>query len=805
MLKILFINAARYLSKNILHYSLNLVGFTFSLTCFFLITLYVMNELGYDDFHTKQKDMYRVNSLLKVGEGIERSAAAPFPLSDIVSSEVADVEGITRLLPQQEVIIKVGEQGFKSETCLYVDPSFFDVFDFEILEGNPRTMLSKPSSVVLTQSEKERFYGDKKAIGQSVYVEGFAEPFRVTGILADPPKNSHIQFNVLFSMHSPKVDMARTKWEWNIFYTYLALKPGRDHKQVEGVLASILVPYLDAALTEGFGITYNEFVEQNNQLGYSLQPMEEIYLHSSFDDELGVNGDFYRIIILMSIAILILITAITNYVNFSTASSSGRSKDVAIKKAVGASNFQVGTQYFAESFIFIFMSIIAAITILLIFDSSLSNLLDKDIEVAKLFSGSMLGIMFLLLIVLTFLSGVFPAFYFNRFQPAIVLRTEGFAKDGKKKGGFRDALILLQYFVAFIMIVSSMFIYKQLQFANQQELGYDHENVVVLPINQRLLNKREVVKEELLKLSKVNGISITTNIPNFNHFYNRTMSNISESIENISIAYTEVDGDYLNTLDINLLDGEFFQKNRASDETAVILNKTAADVLKVKDLGAVLDFNGNESRLKVVGIVEDFHFESMHNKIKPLAIRKIVNHDFLDYFIVKVNGEVNNATIEELKSVWNSFLPGSVFEYHILEEQIGFQLKGDKQFAGMVTLFAILALIISIIGTTSLASFIAEKNQKQISIRKVLGATIKDVVIILNKKFVILIGIAMAVALPITWYSTQLWLENFYYSIDYDVLLFFLGCLIVAFISILFINFQYLRTIRTNPVKYLRR
>jgi putative ABC transport system permease protein len=598
--------------------------------------------------------------------------------------------------------------------------------------------------------------------------------------------------------------MATNKWEWNNFYTYLQLKDKDQASKVNETISAAIKPHLNSAVKDNFGISFDEFLKSGNQLGYTLQPINSIHLNSHFNDELESNADVIEIIVLGSMALLILLTAVTNYINYTTATSSARSKEITIKKVLGASRGQLIAQHIFDSFVFSVASLLLAIFLVMTFLKDFNLLMGKEILPQAVFSPELILFYFVLVSVVTILAGIFPGIHFIKFAPTSALRAEVFTQS---RGGsnFRNALVFFQYFVSFILVVSSLIIYQQLDYVQNKSLGFDNKNVLVISIDNRLPQKRHVFKDEILKLSDVQSASITTNIPSYNHFFTRTLSNDKKNLKDIPVAWAEVDDSYFKTLQMEIQEGRVFSIDRASDSSAILLNEAAARILSVEgQLGDYLSYNNDEEKYQIIGIVKDFHFESFHNEIRPVAIKLVTTNDFRDFVLIKTRGKIDHEMIARVQGIWNTFLPGASFEYNVLEETGDALLDPDRKFARLINLFSILALIISIVGSSALASYVAEKSLKEISIRKVLGASSGHITFVLNRKFLVVILAAFLLAFPVAYYVANKWLENFAFRVNFSVGMFVGGCIFVTLLSLVFINFQYYRAIRSNPVKYIR-
>ena len=813
MLKNYLTIAWRNLSRNRNYAVINIVGLAIGLACFMLIMLYVKSELGYDDFHPDGDHIYRMALERKYPGRSRHYAIIPAGYSEVVDKEYAEVEETCRLFffQNNQVVLKVDDQLYEEDKVMWADSNFFDMFGIPLLKGKMETALTKPQSVILTESTAKKLFGEKDPVGETIDVPQNPNDFQVTGVCGDVPRNSHLQFNMLVSSSSLGFIQQPNYLNFSAF-TYLKLNPNADPAALEKKLPDLVVKYASSQVLTQFGVNYEEYQNQGNGYRYFLQPLPGIYLDSNLESEIKPAGSRQRVSFFLVIAFLILLIACINFMNLATARSAGRAREVGIRKTLGSGRKQIAGQFLMEAVVISLMAAILAYGLDLLALPSFNGLTGKSFALADLLTPSFLLILLAAAGVAGLLSGVYPAISLSGFKPMEVLR--GKFMQGTKGAGLRNSLVVFQFGISVFLIISTILVYKQLEFTQDKELGFDKESLVTLQnAGGMTAQQGETFKVEVAKLPGVEAVSGCSTQPGEAYF---GMSFQPQGAEEMTTGSgLIVDEGYVECMKMEIVDGRSFSKEFA-DSNSIVVNESAAKEMGLADpIGKTVVTNdqflnfadGTQRQYTIVGVVKDFHFQSLHHVISPLFL---VNNQ--RNFVPGVDGLVTVRfgagdvlpTLRQMEDLWKQFQPDQPFNYAFLDRQWANLYEQEMTTRKVFGLFSLLAIFIACLGLLALAAFTAERRTKEIGIRKVLGATTGGIIGLLSKDFLKLVGIALVIASPTAWYAMDKWLQDFHYRINIEWWVFALAGAAAIAIAFLTVSFQSMKAAMMNPVKSIR-
>jgi len=775
--------ALRHLKKYKTYTAINLIGLSVGLAVCIVITLWVRYELSYDKYHEHTNDIYRILN--------GSTAATQPPLAPTLKADYPDlVEDVVRFWPiQAPSDLVYQEQVLTERNISFTDPSIFSVFTHPLLDGNPETALSSPNSILISKSLAKKFFKEKDPMGKTINMWG--TDLEVTGVFEDVPLNSHHRFEALVSLDLLRNFMGSMldNWSWNGFYTYVLLDPSVNPSDLERVLPSLYSNYT--------GEEYNEA---------HLQPLSDIYFNPQ-DKDIGLAfGNLNYVYILATIAVFVLIIACVNFMNLATAHASLRTKEVGMRKTLGADKFQLTTQFLSEAFILSFTALLLALFWVELSIPLFSNFTEKPLEALLNYNlASILSLIGLTLFV-GIIAGSYPAFFLSGFKPINAFK-------GKSNSGIgssvilRKGLVSFQFAISTFMIVAALTVFLQLRFMQNKDLGFDDDYVMVMEAkNYPLLH------DQINKLPGVENISAAYNVPGqrFPFYPFRTEEMPTDSLP--TMRTLRVNAGFLETLGINMESGRSFDEQRSTDLTnSFIINSSAAKYLGWEEpIGKKIywyDFNEDGTSFEVakegyvIGVVDDFNYASLHNPIEPLVIHlsREVNSA-----VIRVKPDQVETTLAGIRRVWNETSGGSPFWYYFLDEELDnkyqSELKLGKVFGGLTSL----ALLISCLGLFGLTVFTTNQRAKEIGLRKVLGASIANIIALLSKDFLKLVLIGFVFAIPIGWFAMNTWLTDFAYKIDLGIGIFFIAGSSAVLIALLTVSYHSIKAASANPVKSLK-
>ena len=799
-------HSIRALNRQKAYVLINIIGLSIGIACSLLISLFVLNELSYDQFNTKKDRIYRVVLHGKLGGQEAHVSSTASVIAPTMMQEFPEMEDFCRMNFWGETVIKYEEQTFTQSAFAQADSAFFKIFSIHLIKGNAETVLNAPHKVVISETTAKKMFGNEDPIDKMIKVGTDSSLYKITGVMEDIPELSHFHANMLGSfVTNPRAN--EDHWLSNSFSTYVMLKEGASPESVNEKFHPMLVKYVGPAVQQFFGISFDDFLSKGNEYSLVLQRLTDIHLDPSIEHEVKPASDPKFLYIFGSIALLIIVIAAINFMNLSTAQASKRAKEVGIKKVSGSSRGMLIRQFLTESLFLAFISLIIAILIVELTLPYFNNILNSNLELS--YTGNWYTIPGLVIISLFvgLLAGSYPAFFLSSFKPVAVLK--GSLKDSMKNGKLRSVLVVLQFSISIILIVGTLIIFKQINYMINKDMGFNKEHLLVVRRASVLGSQVKTFKEDILKLPGVVSASSSTAAPAHNNNGNGyTMEGRNQ--ESFLIETNWVDYDYFKTYGISLASGRLFDREFPTDVEACIVNNST-----VQNFGLEKPFEtrfnvpdddpeAEKRYMPIIGVVNDFHFRSLQNRIEPYIFR-FKNDDILwGYFSIRLAKDAPANTLNEIENIWKDFTSNEPMQYFFLDENLKTLYKEEQQNAKLSIVFTILAIIIASLGLFGLTSFTVEQRTKEIGIRKAMGATVGNIFYIISKEIIILVSVSTLIAWPAVFFIARNWLQNYYYKISLNVFDFLIGFIIALVIAVLTITYRTLKTAKLNPSESLR-
>lgn len=802
-LKIAFRNLARYKFISFI----NLFGLTVGLTCCLLITTYILNELSYDRYNTNAENIYRVTRDFNNEDGVvslRLSTISP-PFGYYLPTDFPEIKKMTRLLDNGITPLRYKDKLINEQNVFFADENLFDVFTVKVLKGNPRTALAGPFSVMLTEEMAKKYFGDEDPMDKVIRANNQFD-VKVTGIYKAFPANSHIHPGMLVSFNTLKDSAVygeknlETNWGNNSFFTYLLLPPHYDTRRMLGQFPG----FIDKRM-------YNQEYVGKKASKYTklgLQKLSDIHLYSHTDYEAEPNGDIKRVYIFSAIAFFILLIACINYMNLSTARSALRAREIGIRKVVGAQKKEIIFQFLSESVLLSWMAILMAFGLWYLTLPALNKISGQEISPIILLKWQVLAPLFLTPFVVGFISGIYPALFMSSFQPIRTLK--GLLKTGGNSISFRKVLVIVQFAISIILIITTAIVFEQLHYMQKKSLGFDKEHIAVLPYNNALNDKYETFRTELLANSNFKDLTRTSRIPTgrlLDDMGAYTLSGDSMKATNTDIKFVSVDYDFVPTYGISIAAGRNYSRDYGTDTSGFVLNESAVKAIGWKTPQEAIgkDFKYGDVKGHVIGVIKDFHFESMHQSIVPLVLIMLPpSFHYFNNLSIKFSGNNIAASLSHLEATWKKILPDIPYQYTFLDENFDKLYQAEQRQGNIFTIFSCIAIFIACLGLFGLSAFAISQRIKEIGIRKVLGADVSTIVALLSRDFLKLVIISAVIAFPVAWYFMNKWLQDFAYRVDMPWWIFILAGIAAGCIALLTISFQAIKAAIANPVRSLR-
>ncbi|MGM9506683.1 ABC transporter permease [Larkinella sp. GY13] len=792
MLKNYLTIAWRNILKDKFYSLINILGLTIGVTCGLLLLLYVTDELSFDRYHKKADQIYRIVSYITEPDKINKWQSTQPPLVTSLKRDYPFVENYVRFFPNGRVAFRQGEKRFYEEDVYAADSTVFDVFTHKFIEGDPKTALARPGSVVLTEKTARKFFGEGTALGQTLRTNDTTS-YQVTGVIEDVPRNSHFTFNALLSL-SPN---ERKADGWGGFYivSYLVLPKNFDTNILESKFPQLYDKNM-ASIFKRMGI----------KITYQLQPLTSIHLYSKLDGE--ANGDISYVYIFSAVAFFMLLLASINYMNLATARSAKRSKEVGLRKVMGSLRSALMAQFLTESVLMTVLSLLLSllfVALLLPFFNSVSG---KEIQFRELIQPQFMLIALSIVVFTGFISGSYPAFYLSSFEPATVLKGSFNAKGGSF---FRKTLVVVQFAISLIMLICTWIVYDQLNYMRDKDLGYNREQVLTIDYQDRQPRDRyNRLRSDLLANPNVRSVA-TASSPTSN-IGGRIIFGVESNagLKEMGFKPMGVDHDYLQTMGMKVVAGRAFSdKIPADTSNGVLVNQAAVKRMGWKEpLGKKVLLGGLPQAGQpapptalVVGVVKDFHQQSLYMPIEPMIMLYRPNNAVMH---IKIDAKNADKTVEFIGQKWREIYPDHLFEYRFLDQDFESAYKADELRGRIFTAFSGLTILIACLGLFGLATFTTEQRVKEIGVRKVMGASVSSVVLLLSKDFTKLVLFSFPIAIPVAWYSMDRWLQHFPYKTDIGIWVFVVACVLTLLICWITVVYQSVKAAIANPVKSLR-
>ena len=806
MVRNYLIVALRNLLKHKLYSLINVLGLAIGMACCILILLFIQDEFSYDCYHEKADQIYRVLRETRTESGPSQvSALTSGPVGPALAQDFPEVRQATRMMLRPNQWTRHEDTGFTKHLCL-VEPDLFEIFDFPLVKGDLETALRDPYAALITEETAREYFGDEDPMGKELVVEGRVFPgmYTVTGILKDLPKQTTLRFDLVHST-VPKNGPYRNVWEnwqdvsWREVQTFVVLPQGYDPDALERKLSDFMAKYM------------GEEVRKGNS--YYLQPLTRMHLYSRVDYGMGRGGDIDYIYMLSAVALFIMLIACINFMNLATARSASRAQEVGMRKVVGAYRRQLIKQFLGESIIQAFLAILMAVGLAELVLPGFGSFMNRQLSLSAVHAGRTAAGLLSFALVVGLLAGIYPAFFLSAFQPVAVLKGHSGAPSQGVR--FRQGLVVFQFAMSILLMVSTAVVYDQLAYMRNKDLGFDRDHIVILPIfnvESRLKDESQAwladrypaVKQAFFQHPNVLKASA------FRFWLGHGGGMIrqirAEDHENQAwrMPVQEADPDFLETFGVNLLAGRTFSsEDPVGERGEFLLNETA-----VRNLGWTVDgalgksFQAGSIRGSVIGVFKDYHYGPLRQKIGPTAIR--LRARYFSALALKVRAGNIPETLAFLESTWKQFVPEEDFEFHFLDETLDWAYRSEARFAQITGTFSLISIFVACLGLLGLAMFTTEQRTREIGIRKVLGASVSSLVLLLSSEFMKLVVVANMIAWPVAYYWMNSWLQNFAYRTELGIRTFAFGGILAAFIVLATISFQAIKVATANPVDTLR-
>lgn len=796
MFKHYFKTALKGLNKNKGFTAINIVGLSVGIAACLLIVLYVVNELSYDKYNTNGNRIYRITENARLNGNENSWASTEKPLKEALTS-LPEIEKTTRLIPKtslfitpQKFFVKKGNTSIEEKNVVFAESSLFDVFTLPMIEGNPSSSLSEPNSVVITESTARKYFNQVNVVGKTITIND-SNVYKITGVIKDIPSKSHFNYDFFLS-YSSIPESRSDSWGYSGIHNYVLVKPGADIHKLETEIRSIEIKNYPPSMTEG-----------GNYLNIVLTPLFDIHLKSTSHGELNPGGNIQYIYIFSAIALFILLIACVNFINLSTARSANRSKEVGIRKVLGSSRKMLVAQFLSESMLVTFISAIIALTLVWMILPVFNQIADTNINLTTASLSWFVPTLAGVVLIIGLIAGAYPAFYLSAFKPILVLK--GKLASGFKRSFLRGFLVVFQFSISIFLIIGTLVIYKQLSFIHNKDLGFTRSQMLVIKNTNLLGDQAKIFKQNLKQLPGIEDVTMSTYLPTGKE---RNMTGLFPELpidikQDVLSEFWTVDEDYLKTLNIQLIAGRNFSNQMASDSSALIVNEAFQKKFGFKDAlnKTVYRDSYGIQPYHIIGVVKDFNFSSLRDNIKPLALVFGVDNGAITAKVKTTNLPVLMSRIE---NKWKDISANQQFNYSFMNDDFDASYRSEQHVQQIFFSFTVLAILIACLGLFGLAAYAAEQRNKEIAIRKVIGANTSNIIKILFSDFIKLVGISILIASPIGWYTMNKWLEDFAYRINISWMIFFIAGALAIVIALITISFHAIKAAVANPVKNLR-
>ncbi len=796
--------AWRNLIKKKAYSAINIFGLGLGIACCLLIFMFVKDELSYDNYHEKGDRIFRVIHGDKADNSEGKQSTESFwvwgnaPIGQALINYFPEIDKVCQFSGRSDILLTNGDKMYQEDGVFFMDSTVFDVFSWKLLKGNPKTALAAPFSIVLTETTARKYFGDEDPLGKSLKGSesagrGDAGDYLVTGVMADVPSNSHFRFNALLSMSTFRKSRPEIFDEWGYvdFYTYFLVNGKFDQQKFEQKIPAFLAKQTD---------------DPNSKYSIAIEPLKDVYLRTEAQRQPGETGNLSNIYVFSIIGLFILVIAMINFMNLSTARSMERGKEVGIRKSIGAARGSLISQFLGESLIIVSLSMIVAVLLVFVALPGMSDFTGKVFVIQNFINGQTILLVIGIMLLIGLVAGSYPSFVLSSFSPVMVLK--GMAKSSKGGTYLRRVLVVFQFSLSIALIAGTIIVYFQMNHILDKDLGFDKERMLILDYNydEAVNDKREVLKTEMEANPAILSAAFSRSVPG--SYFPNAGTEIQTADGEMKMEVQpifQVGMDFIPHYNLELVAGRSYSRDHPSDTLGgIVINEAAAKQYGYTNpadiVGKKYSQWGREG--EVIGVVKDFNFISLHRNIEPLTLP--LEPYACRYLSLKVKSENINETIKQVGEVWSQLAPHRPFLYSFLDDDFNRQYKTDFVFRKLFTTFSCLAILIACLGLLGLATYTAEQRTKEIGIRKVLGANVNNIVALLSKDFIVLVVIAMLIATPVAWYAMNKWLEGFAYQVEIQLWIFALAGLVALSIALFTISFQSIKSALMNPVTSLR-
>ncbi|MCP4727728.1 MAG: FtsX-like permease family protein [bacterium] len=794
MLQNYFKIAFRNIKRHKVFSLINISSLAIGMACFILMLIWVTDELNYDSFFDNSDRIYRICSRGKVGDTVIRQTLTPAPLPATLISDFPDVEKAVRLSYKMSFDSKFEENVFNEKNVIFADSSFLDVFSFKLIDGKSERVLNEPGTGIITESVARKYFGDENPLGKSLILNDGLN-IRIDGVINDMPRNSHFHFDIIISMSTNNI--RNNDWRSNNFITYLVLREGASREQFEAKLPDFVIKYIGSGYAD-----WMQWIEKGNSWEYFLQPLTRIHLISDLWAEYEPNGNIAYVYIFSVSAVLIMLVACFNFVNLSTARSACRAREIGMRKVVGSTRRQLIIQILNESVLYSMIAVILSLIIIYSVMPVFNNMANKQFELGDFINLQNVLILSLFAIFIGLLSGSYPSLYLSGLRPVAIIK--GKVEDVKNKNILRNSLIIFQFSISVLLLICTFIIGNQLDYMQNKNLGFNKEQVLTIRNSRSLKQQKTVFKDELKQYSGISAVSGTYSIPG-GHFVSQGFR--SENSDPIVLNIGFCEPEYIDVMQLTMLQGRFFSRDFETDLNSIVINRRTADLLNWDNpIGKEIASREFNLTFTVIGVMEDMHYASLHHIVQPMALLLV---DLQlgwpeSYISVRFDTENVMETIAYIEDTWKSFVPDMPFEYSFLENDYYDLYKNERYTGKLFVISSMLAIFIAVLGLYGLTSFVIGKREKEMGIRKVLGARNSKIFILLSLDFIKWIALANIIAWPAAYFATESWLNNFAFRTAVDWKPFLISGFLSVFIALIIISGQSIKTAMANPVDSLR-
>jgi putative ABC transport system permease protein len=797
--------ALRNLKNYRAYTAINIVGLAVGLACCIAIMLFVSDELSYDRFNSHADRIYRIHfRAFFNGKDLNFAGSAP-PLAPTLVRDFPEVLAVTRVAKFSVPAIRYKGKSFNEERFFLADSTFFDVFTVRFAKGDPKSALVQPNGVVITEEMAEKYFGDEDPMGKIINADR-TKDYVVTGVVDGFPRNSHFRFDFLGSLtgHPGIRDQV---WVHPSIYTYALFREGTEPSAFEKKMNDDLRKYIGPQVKAVAGLTFDEFESKGNLIRFNLQPMTSIHLHSHLDYEIEANSDIAFVYILSAIAVAILLVACINFMNLSTARSERRAKEVGIRKTLGSNRARLIAQFMTESMVLSVFSVLLAMGLIELLLPLFNEISGKQVGLDLLGNARTIPVLGLLAIIVGILAGSYPSFYLSSFTPSRTLNQVN--RKGGHKSLLRSTLVVSQFVVSIVLLISTLVIYSQLKYIQDRDLGFDRELVVVVRNTDKLGQRVGSFENELRANSAVLNVTNSSDVPGDQNGNNTFKPEGSAVGEARSLRTMQCDYDFANTYRIKMVAGRFFSQMHPSDSMAVVLNESAVKSLNLsKPIGTnlmVLNGLGAEApKMKIVGIMRDFNYQSLHEEVRPLVVGMFPRAALGRFMSVRIAPQNLGRAVSSIQDTWKKYAGDEAFVCNFMDQTLEHQYRADIRTGRLAAMFSILAIFIACLGLLGLAAFMTERRTKEIGIRKVLGASVTEVIALLVATFTKWLLIANIVAWPLAYFAIDKWLQNFAYRTDISLWSFVASGGFALLVALATVSLHAIKAATANPVDALK-